>query len=46
MRLRTAETVTLTLFGGVENLFDQKYYETVFRHPVRWVEAGSDLDSK
>jgi vitamin B12 transporter len=31
--IRTGETVTLTLFGGVENLFNQKYYENGFLAP-------------
>ena len=31
--IRTSETLTLTLFGGVENLFDEKYYENGFLAP-------------
>ena len=30
---RMSEQVTMTLFGGVENLFNQKYYENGFLAP-------------
>ena len=31
--IRTSETLTLTLFGGVENVFNEKYYENGFLAP-------------
>jgi len=30
---RASESVTMTLFGGVENLFNEKYYENGFLAP-------------
>jgi outer membrane receptor protein involved in Fe transport len=37
---RASERVTLTLFGGVENLFNQKYYENGFLAPGALGRAG------
>jgi len=38
--IRAGEKTTLTLFGGVENLFDQKYYENGFLAPGAMGRAG------
>ncbi|HJX91035.1 MAG TPA: hypothetical protein VJ372_11095 [Pyrinomonadaceae bacterium] len=44
--IRTSETLTLTLFGGVENLFDEKYYKNGFLAPGEWAAVGFDSGSK
>ena len=38
--IKVGESTTLTLFGGVENLFDEKYYENGFLAPGAMGRGG------
>ncbi len=40
---RVSETITITFFGGADNLFDAKYFENGFRAPGIMGRGGVDL---
>jgi vitamin B12 transporter len=43
---QTSENVTLTFFGGAENLFDVKYFENGFRAPGFMARGGMTVEIK
>jgi len=40
---RVAERITITFFGGADNLFDARYFENGFRAPGIMARGGVDL---